>query len=75
MLTLKIPTDPCDAGYYLDQIKGCQLCPEHTYSATGNTAAECTACPDGKRVGAGDGTKESDCEWRKLIMEFLKKVH
>ena len=59
--------EPCDAGSYLDQSKGCQTCPKDTYSVAGNTAAECTACPAGKEVAPGLGTKEDDCSWSKLL--------
>ena len=61
--------EPCIAGFYLDLSIGCQTCPRDTYSVAGNTAAQCTACPDGKRVDAGAGTKESDCEWRESMFD------
>ena len=64
---MTILTGPCNAGYLLDPIDGCQPCPEDEYSAAGNEAATCTRCPEGKGVVGGQGAQESDCEWSKLI--------
>ena len=63
-----ILVEPCAAaGQYLDQSTGCQNCPADHWSAAGNTAATCTACPSGKGVASGSGTQASDCSWSKLI--------
>ena len=59
--------EPCvAAGQFVNQTTGCQNCSEHHWSAAGNLAATCTACPTGKGVASGSGTKESDCTWSKL---------
>lgn len=54
----------CLAGQFLDQSTGCQDCPKDHWSAAGNTAASCTACPTGKEVAAGQGKQKSDCTWK-----------
>ena len=66
-----ILAEPCLAGQSLDQSIGCQNCPEDHWSAAGNTAATCTACPSGKGVASGLGTQASDCTWSKLTWLFL----
>ncbi|XP_063688431.1 major surface-labeled trophozoite antigen 417-like [Bolinopsis microptera] len=57
----------CIAGQFLDQTNGCTDCPADEWSAAANTATTCTACPTGKEVATGKGTKESDCTWSKLF--------
>ena len=58
-------TEPCEAGQRLDQTTGCENCPADHWSASGNTAASCTACAAGKEVGAGLGKVAGDCTWSK----------
>ena len=57
----------CESGnYYLDQVNGCTLCAQGTYSA-GGTVSSCLSCPEGKSVATGQGILESDCSWSKFI--------
>ena len=62
--------EPCDAGQFLEESEGCQSCPADEWSEDGNTEASCKKCPDGKGVGSGAGTQESDCQWSKLILSI-----
>ena len=46
------------------------MCPENEWSLAESN--ECSKCPDGKLVGEGAGTKESDCKWGELLLtEFM----
>ena len=72
MYVFKNLSAPCDkAGQLLDATNGCQSCPADEWSENGNTAASCTECPDGKGVGSGAGTQESDCQWSESISNVI----
>ena len=53
--------EPCEAGKRFDSSTGCQDCPADHWSLADNKVDTCTACPEGKGVGAGLGKQESDC--------------
>ena len=71
---MTLSTEPCEAGQRLDQATGCENCPADHWSASGNTAASCTACAAGKEVGAGLGKEAGDCTWSKYFPNFLSMM-
>ena len=63
MLNQIIFAESCEAGKRFDSGTGCQDCPADHWSLAGNKEETCTACPEGKGVGAGLGKQESDCSF------------
>ena len=75
MILNKIIFTECAAGRMQHSTDGCQDCPADHWSEAGNKADTCTACPEGKEVGAGLGKQESDCTWSKYsVLAHILRV-
>ena len=68
MILNKIMFSECAAGRMRHSTDGCQDCPADHWSLADNKEETCTACPEGKGVGAGMGKQESDCTWSKYFV-------